>query len=117
MSGLESKDVLGMVARKKQERASADAVGSCGLDISDRGERAGEGTELPSKKDQVLSLFASGITDVEELARITDSRPSYVTSVLQDCKLMEGYFDLYTSTAQPMNVYSKFFARKTGFQG
>src|SRR5215216_1094147 len=40
----------------------------------------------PSKKDQIVSLFHS------------------------------GYFDLYTSTSQPQNVYSKFFAGKLGFK-
>jgi hypothetical protein len=29
---------------------------------------------------------------------------------------MTGYFDLYTSSAHPMNVYSKFFAGKLGFK-
>ena len=69
-----------------------------------------------SKKDQILSLYTSGITDVEELATILDARPSYVASVLQDSGLLSGYFDLYTSTAAPMNVYSKFFAHKLGFK-
>jgi hypothetical protein len=30
--------------------------------------------------------------------------------------LISSYFDLYTSTAHPMNVYSKFFAGKLGFK-
>src|SRR5262249_55556969 len=105
-----------MVAHKKQDRTSANAGDETRLKkITDRPRRE-DVTEIATKKDQILSLFTSGITDLEELARITDSRPSYVTSVLRDCKLMEGYFDLYTSTAQPMNVYSKFFARKLGFK-
>ena len=29
---------------------------------------------------------------------------------------MSGYFDLYTTTSHPMNVYSKFFAGKLSFQ-
>jgi hypothetical protein len=69
-----------------------------------------------SKKDQILSLFAGGITEVNDLAVITNSRPSYVAGVLQANNLMSGYFDLYTSTAQPMNLYSKFFANKLGFK-
>jgi hypothetical protein len=36
--------------------------------------------------------------------------------VLHEADLREDYFDLYTSTAHPMNVYSKFFARKLGFK-
>ena len=69
-----------------------------------------------SKKDQILALFMSGINEVEDLAMITGSRPSYVGSILQESGLMKGYFDLYTSTSHPMNVYSKFFANKLGFK-
>jgi hypothetical protein len=36
--------------------------------------------------------------------------------VLQESGLVKGYFDLYTSSAHPMNVYSKFFANKLGFK-
>lgn len=69
-----------------------------------------------SKKDQVISLFRMGITTVEELAHLTGSRPSYIANVLRENHLLSGYFDLYTSTQRPMNVYSKFFARKLGFK-
>ena len=70
----------------------------------------------PSKKDQIRSLFMSGMGDVADLALITGSRPSYVSGVLQAEGLHHGYFDLYTSTNQPMNVYSKFFAGQLGFK-
>ena len=70
----------------------------------------------PSKKDQIVSLFLSGMGEVEDIAIITGSRPSYVGSVLQEAGLVSGYFDLYTSTAHPQNVYSKFFANKLGFK-
>jgi hypothetical protein len=73
-------------------------------------------TRRVSKKDQILSLFLSGMNEVEDLAIITGSRPSYVGSILQESGLISGYFDLYTSTAHPMNVYSKFFAGKLGFK-
>jgi hypothetical protein len=69
-----------------------------------------------SKKDQILSLFMSGITTVEDLALITNTRPSYVGSILQDAGLKPGYFDLYTSTSYPMNIYSKFFSNQLGFK-
>ncbi len=36
--------------------------------------------------------------------------------MLQGAEQAPGYFDLYTSTAKPMNVYSKFFAGKLGFK-
>jgi len=76
----------------------------------------GRGAGRVSRKDQILALFMSGITEVEDLALITGARPSYVGSVLQESGLKTGYFDLYTSTAHPMNVYSKFFANRLGFK-
>ena len=69
-----------------------------------------------SRKEQILSLYTSGISEVEDLALITGARPSYVGSVLQEAGEKTSYFDLYTSTAHPMNVYSKFFANKLGFK-
>jgi hypothetical protein len=79
-------------------------------------ERAGPSSRKVSKKDQIIALFLSGMNEIEDLALITGSRPSYVGSVLQESDLIKGYFDLYTSTAHPMNVYSKFFANKLGFK-
>ena len=70
----------------------------------------------PSKKEQIVELFRSGLGDVDDIALITRSRPSYVASVLQSEGVMSGYFDLYTTTSEPMNVYSKFFAGKLGFK-
>ena len=40
--------------------------------------------EPATKKEQVLSLYLSGITEVQDLAVITGARPSYVASVLQE---------------------------------
>ncbi len=73
-------------------------------------------TRRVSRKDQIISLYLSGMSEIEDLAIITGARPSYVGSVLQEAGLVSGYFDLYTSTAHPMNVYSKFFANKLGFK-
>jgi hypothetical protein len=73
-------------------------------------------TRRVSKKDQIIALYLTGMNEVEDLAIITGSRPSYVGSVLQESGLISSYFDLYTSTAHPMNVYSKFFANKLGFK-
>lgn len=70
----------------------------------------------PSRKDQIISLFLSGMDEVEDVAVITGARASYVASVLQEAGLHSGYFDLYTSTSQPQNIYSKFFAGKLGFK-
>src|SRR5215210_6264738 len=71
---------------------------------------------VQSKKDMILSLFESGVTEVEMIAAISGAKPSYVGSVLQREGLIDNYFDLYTSTAFPMNIYSKQFAGKLGFK-
>jgi hypothetical protein len=82
----------------------------------ERAETRKRASGRPSKKDQIISLFLSGMGEVEDIAVITGARPSYVGSVLQEAGLHSGYFDLYTSTAHPQNIYSKFFAGKLGFK-
>lgn len=79
-------------------------------------ERESGRTRRPTKKDQIISLYLTGMGEIEDIALITGARPSYVGSVLQEAGLLAGYFDLYTSSAHPMNVYSKFFAGKLGFK-
>src|SRR5437660_971633 len=79
-------------------------------------DQVGERVKRVTKKDQILSLYQGGITEIEDLAIITNSRPSYVAAVLQDAALLSGYFDLYTTSGYPMNVYSKFFAKKLGYR-
>jgi hypothetical protein len=59
----------------------------------------------PTKKAQILALYKSGIQNVEDLALLTGSRPSYVGAVLREAGLEPGYVDLYTSTRHPTNVY------------
>lgn len=71
---------------------------------------------IQSKKDMILSLFASGTTEIETIAAISGAKPSYVGSVLHQAGLIDNYFDLYTSTNYPMNVYSKHFRGKLGFK-
>lgn len=71
---------------------------------------------IQSKKDMILSLFNSGTTEIEVIAAISGAKPSYVGSVLQREGLIDNYFDLYTSTAHPMNIYSKHFQGKLGFR-
>lgn len=71
---------------------------------------------VQSKKEMILSLFTNGTTEVETIAAISGAKPSYVGSVLQKEGLIDNYFDLYTSTAHPMNVYSKHFRGKLGFK-
>ncbi|HZH90329.1 MAG TPA: hypothetical protein VEX70_06860 [Pyrinomonadaceae bacterium] len=81
-----------------------------------RDEQQGRRARRVNKKDQILALFTSGLGEVEDLAMITGSRPSYIGAILQEAGLKPGYFDLYTSTSHSMNVYSKFFAGKLGFK-
>lgn len=70
----------------------------------------------PSKKQQIASLYQLGIHKVGELASLTGASPSYIASVLREARLLGGYYDLYTSSRWPMNVYSKYFAGKLGFK-
>src|SRR5438128_5263512 len=93
-------------------------VGAGGEPMSSKASQATDESRARrvSKKDQIISLYTSGISEVEDLAMITGARPSYVANVLQESGLMTGYFDLYTTSAHPMNVYSKFFARRLGFK-
>lgn len=69
-----------------------------------------------SKKEMILSLYKQGTTEIEAIAALTGAKPSYIGSVLQREGLIDNYFDLYTSTAHPMNVYSKQFRGKLGFR-
>jgi hypothetical protein len=69
-----------------------------------------------SKKEMILSLFKEGTKEIETIAVLTNAKPSYVGSVLQKEGLIDNYFDLYTSTAHPMNVYTKYFRGKLGFK-
>lgn len=69
-----------------------------------------------SKKEMILSLFKEGTKEIETIAVLTNAKPSYVGSVLQKEGLIDNYFDLYTSTGHPMNVYTKYFRGKLGFK-
>ena len=71
---------------------------------------------IQSKKDMILSLYNSGTTEVEAIAAVSGAKPSYVGSVLHQAGLIDNYFDLYTSTNYPMNIYSKHFRGKLGFK-
>ena len=75
-----------------------------------------EKASVQTKKEMILSLFNAGTTEIETIAAISGAKPSYVGSVLQKEGLIDNYFDLYTSTNYPMNVYSKHFRGKLGFK-
>ena len=75
-----------------------------------------ENETIQSKKEMILSLYDSGTTEIETIAATSGAKPSYVGSVLQKEGLIDNYFDLYTSTAHPQNIYSKHFRGKLGFK-
>ena len=85
-----------------------------------RPEQAEESTttseETRSKKEQILALYESGVTDIAQIVRRVAARPSYVAQVLQGAGLITGYFDLYTTTAREQNVYSRFFRNVLSFK-
>lgn len=70
----------------------------------------------PSKKNRILERFKAGMTDIGALAQEMETKPSYVASVLQAAGLISGYFDLYTTTAQEQNLYSRFFRNALNFK-
>jgi hypothetical protein len=69
-----------------------------------------------TKKDSILALYRQGVTQLEEIAGRVGTRPSYVASVLQAAGLLNGYFDLYTTTNQDQNAYSRFFRGVLSFK-
>lgn len=75
-----------------------------------------ENETIKSKKDMILSLFETGVTQIETISAISGAKPSYVGAVLHKEGLIDNYFDLYTSTAHSMNIYSKHFQGKLGFK-
>lgn len=72
--------------------------------------------KMPTKKEQILQLYNDGIVDVAELAYLVDAQSSYVAHVLGDAGLLKGYFDLYTSTANEQNIYSRYFRNVLAFK-
>jgi hypothetical protein len=63
-----------------------------------------------SKKRQIIDHYQAGMTRVGDIARAVHSPASYVARVLTEAGLLSGYFDLYTTSAETMNLYS-FFSR------
>ena len=54
--------------------------------------------------------------NIAELARELGVKPSYVASVLQKAGRLQGYFDLYTTTALDQNIYARFFRNVLSFK-
>lgn len=69
-----------------------------------------------TKKSRVMALFTAGVTDINQIARLVNTRPSYVASILQSAGLLRGYFDLYTTTASDQNLYSRHFRNVLSFK-
>jgi hypothetical protein len=71
---------------------------------------------MKTKKEQIVSLFSEKNLRPEEIARQVEGTVSYVVNVLREAGYQQNYFDLYTSSEHPMNVYSKIFANRLGFK-
>ncbi len=82
----------------------------------EREQEATEDTNGVSKKDRIVALYESGVTDIAAIVRQVGARPSYVAQVLQRAGFLTGYFDLYTTTARDQNVYSRFFRNVLSFK-
>jgi len=79
-------------------------------------EALNESPKKQNKKLSIIRLFLDGQTDLAEIVRETGASPSYVATVLTGAGLLTGYFDLYTTTSQPQNLYSKFFRGVLSFK-
>lgn len=79
-------------------------------------EETAEAAEHRSKKEQILDLYAGGTSDIAQIVRQVKARPSYVAQVLQSAGLLDGYFDLYTTTGREQNVYSRYFRNVLAFR-
>ena len=75
-----------------------------------------EDHESRTKKEQILSLYEAGTTDIAQIVRRVGARPSYVAQVLQSAGFLTGYFDLYTTTGREQNVYTRFFRNVLSFK-
>jgi hypothetical protein len=75
-----------------------------------------ESEEHRTKKEQIVSLFEQGTTDIAQIVRRVAARPSYVAQVLQQAGYLTGYFDLYTTTAREQNIYTRFFRNVLSFK-
>src|SRR5262249_26313836 len=96
--------VVGSIFPAAPRAASTTRGAPMGTALKPGNQSVSRPVRRASKKDQILALYSGGISNVEDLALITRTRPSYVAAVLQESELLPAYFDLYTTTAQPMNV-------------
>ena len=101
-----------------KESLNQSSMGAGGVNYQDdpRLQESASTDGRPTKKDQILQLHEDGITDVAEIAYLTDAQPSYVAEVLRQAGLLSGYFDLYTTTASEQNIYSRYFRNLLAFK-
>lgn len=69
-----------------------------------------------TKKSQILRLWHEGLRNIWDIAEDMGTRPSYVASVLQEAGLISGYYDLYNSPENPINIYTESFQGRLGFR-
>jgi hypothetical protein len=98
------------------EAVLQEASATVGPEVEHETEETADQTENRSKKEQIIALYESGLTDIAQIVRKVSARPSYVAQVLQSAGLMTGYFDLYTTTASEQNVYTRFFRNVLSFK-
>lgn len=69
-----------------------------------------------TKRARALAAWDAGDRDLARIAREVESRPSYVARVLSDAGRLTGYYDLYSPTGTPVNVYGERFAGVLAFR-
>jgi hypothetical protein len=92
------------------ERVIEESMGA--ITLPKRGGRR----ERFTKKDQILSLYRQGVSNVNQISQVTGASSSYVAQVHQSEGLLSGYFDLYTSNNREQNVYSQQFRNVLSFK-
>lgn len=72
--------------------------------------------EPVSKKQRILEFFYQGVRDLRRISDEVDAKPSYVAKVLQSEGLINGYFGLYTPSAQAPDIYTDYFRNVLKFK-
>ncbi|HMF57988.1 MAG TPA: hypothetical protein VK619_16715 [Pyrinomonadaceae bacterium] len=106
----------GLIEEMKPIALELDYANDAQVAEKERTNESAHESERHTKKDQIIALYESGVTDVAQIVRRVKARPSYVAQVLQNEGLITGYFDLYTTTAREQNVYTRFFRNVLSFR-
>lgn len=70
----------------------------------------------PSKKQLIIEAWINGKRDFWQLAEELETQPSYIASTLQKNGLINGYYDLYTTPENPLNIYFPALQGRMGFK-